>query len=117
MHEKPRASTRPDSDWLAPLLFFPCWQARDGAPPVITAASASFAQLGKQEIPTASIATTSPGAAGAGEAPGTAPRIMLVCVTPASYRENAASIRGPSRPLARQRSDSSHVTPSSPADN
>jgi len=43
------------------------------ARPVITSASASFAQLGKQEIPTASIATTSPGAAGAGEAPGTAP--------------------------------------------
>ena len=64
------------------------------ARPVITSASASFAQLGKQEIPTASIATTSPGAAGAGEAPGTAPRIILVCVTPASYRENAASISG-----------------------
>ena len=59
-------------------------QSSVGTPP-----RASFVRPGKREIPTASIAITSPGAAGGGEAVGTA-RTMLAGVTLAIYRENAA---------------------------
>ena len=45
---------------------------------------------GKREIPTASIAIASPGAAGGDEAVGTVRSTMLAGVTLALYRENAA---------------------------
>jgi len=76
-----------------------------------TLPGASIAQPGKRGIPTANIAITSNGLNGGREARGTARWTMLVCVTLATYRENAVWIRGAEQPTDRSRrgTDECHI--------